>query len=63
MRLHFNAPVNTAHYRVFDVPAPNWFVMVDIGNDHSGAGLRHSYPSARAVVDDFGTLVIVRGWL
>lgn len=63
MRMHFNVPVNTAHYRVFDTPAPAWRIMVDIENLHGGDGLGHSHPCARAVVDDFGTLVIVRRWL
>lgn len=46
-------------HRTFDERTPAWLLTLDVMNMH---GFNASYPQARAVVDDFGTLVIVGGW-
>jgi hypothetical protein len=43
--------------------APNWLITVDIGRIHGSALFCSNYSQSRAVVDDFGTLVIVRAWI
>lgn len=39
-----------------------WSVMVRIGTRHSVEGSGNSLLISRAVIDDFGTLVVVGGW-
>lgn len=38
-----------------------YLVALSVGTDHGRNG--DAYPMARAVMDDFGTLVLIRGWL
>jgi len=38
-----------------------WLLTIELGPDHVMAH-GTAYPHARAVVDDFGNLVIVGGW-
>lgn len=43
----------------------NYLLTIDISTKHShenGGLFNAAYPQARAVVDDYGTLVIVRAW-
>lgn len=46
-------------WRNFDQAGAPWRVSLDIRMMH---GDRASHPSAKAVIDDFGTLVIVGDW-
>lgn len=44
---------------------PHWLISISITPDHgaeSGGNEQASYPGARAVIDDYGTLVCVTGW-
>ena len=60
---YFDTHIRCSHQRI-DGPAPNWLITVSVTTEHAiAAGAAGSYPQARAVMDDFGTLVIVRGWL
>ena len=63
MSNYFIAPVDTSHFRLYDRPAPGWRVSIRVANIHGGQDLLYSYPQAKAVVDDFGSLVIVSRWL
>lgn len=64
MSLLTNTRIDAQHMRVYEWAAPNWLISLSIKCDHgSGNALIGAHPSARAVVDDFGTLVIVREWL
>lgn len=38
-----------------------YLLTLSVGVDHGRKG--DAYPQARAVMDDFGTLVLVSGWL
>lgn len=39
----------------------NYLITLSITTEHAPNG--DAYPMARAVIDDFGTLVLVRGWV
>lgn len=52
------------HHQWVAGPAPNWLITLNIGRIHCSAMVAGgNYVQSRAVVDDFGTLVIVRAWL
>lgn len=55
-------PVAVMCFKAHDKPAPSWRVMVEIAAIHDGPQ-SGSWPVSRAVVDDFGNLVLVGGWL
>lgn len=59
----FDTHVECSAQRVYsdELPRPPWLLTLDIG--HSGHGQGFAYPQARAVVDDYGTLQVVGGWL
>jgi hypothetical protein len=46
--------------RTYDTRVP-YLLTLCVGPQHADA--LSAYPQARAVMDDFGNLVIVRGWL
>ena len=41
-----------------------WIISIKVGHKHGlgGGGIASGFPQARAVVDDFGTLVLVGEW-
>ena len=44
-------------------PAPNWIITINVSLMHeAGPPWIHSYPQSKAVIDDFGNLIIVRKW-
>lgn len=53
--------------RIYDMDGPSWLVMLMVGlagkrGDWRDAMPPTGVPMARAVVDDFGNLVLVTGW-
>lgn len=59
---YFENPVKCSHQRTY-AEAPNWLLCLSIRMCHEvEGGLSAAYPTARAVIDDFGNLVIVRKW-
>ena len=55
------ATVEIAAFRQYDASVP-WLLTVFITTKHAATSAG-AYPQAYAVMDDFGTLVIVGGWL
>lgn len=51
--------INCMFWRTYAIAGPAWRLSLDIRMVH---GAHASHPSAKAVVDDFGTLVIIGGW-
>ena len=43
--------------------AAPWLVTLGIPPHHAAGARSWSYPQARAVIDDFGNLVVVTPWL
>lgn len=52
--------VRCAWFKCHDHTGGTYLVSLSIPITH---GIEHAYPAARATVDDFGNLVIVRGWM
>ena len=58
-----NAMIEAMWHRMRTAPVYLITLCIGIEHSHTGGGLSGTaYPQAHAVVDDFGTLVIVRGW-
>lgn len=61
MQTCYRHPVEAMHQRIHGAgsgEAP-WLITLGVQICH---GFKGAYPQARAVIDDFGNLVIVRGW-
>jgi len=54
------ADINASWQRTYDERLPNWLITLGVYPTNAVSGL--AFPQTRAVVDDFGTLVIVRAW-
>ncbi len=55
-----NSDVRCSWWKCYGHTGGTYLVTLSICGHH---GVDHSHPAARATVDDFGTLVIVRGWM
>lgn len=42
--------------------SPHYLITLHVGCEHHDVTPRAAYPQAHAVVDDFGTLQVVRSW-
>lgn len=52
--------VRCSWWKCYGHTGGTYMVSLTISGVH---GYEHAYPATRATVDDFGTLVIVRGWM
>lgn len=52
--------VRCSWWKCYGHTGGTYLVSLTISGVH---GYEHAHPAARATVDDFGTLVIVRGWM
>lgn len=61
---YFQSKVDTSYFRLYDTANAPWMISIDPW--HGGTtpdGYVSGILSSRAVIDDFGDLRIVRGWL
>lgn len=57
--------INAHWQRSYKASGASWLITLTIGTEHGHSGGGSVYagmPQARAVVDDFGTLVCVEAW-
>ncbi len=47
--------------RTYRQNGPAWLITLSVDGAHGSSGCT-AYPQARAVVDEFGNLVAVKGW-
>lgn len=58
-----SAMVECRVQRTYDYRIPPYLVTLSVGIDHDGTPfLDVAHPQSRAVMDDFGTLVLLRPW-
>lgn len=61
---YFNSKVECNHFRVYDTATAPWLIALDpFHGGYAPNGYVPNFLTSRAVIDDFGDLRIVRGWL